>query len=96
MRFVWTEDEHVAGHDFGRAVFVANSAFSGIHQIQFPLGRVGVVREVALSCGHQAPFQIKRMTLGKIERSRFASQRFRNSFERDNVFSAEAIATGPL
>src|SRR4249919_1042752 len=88
MRFVWTEDERVAGHNFGPAVFVANSTFSGNHQIQFPLGRVRVVREVALSCRHPTPFQIKWVPLGKVERSRFASQCFRNSFKGDGIFSA--------
>jgi len=88
MRLVWAEDERVAGHHFGLAIFVANNAFSGNHQIQFPLGRVRVVREVALCCWHPAPFQIKRVPLGKVKRSRFASQRFRNSFKGDGVFSA--------
>jgi len=88
MRFVWTEDERVGGHYFGPAIFVANSAFSGNHQIQLPLGRVRVIREVALSYRHPAPFQIKRVPLGKVERRWFASQRFRNSFKGDDILSA--------
>src|SRR3954462_5140736 len=91
MRLVWAENERVAGHDFGPAILVANSAFSGNHQIQLPLGRVCVIREVALSCRHSAPFQIKRMPLGKAERSRLAPQRFRNYFKRDGVFSARRL-----
>src|SRR6188508_822001 len=88
MRLVWAEDECVAGYDFSPAIFVTNSAFSGNHQIQLPLGGVRMVREVALSCRHSAPFQIKRVSFGKIQRSRFASQCFRNSFKGDDVFSA--------
>src|SRR5689334_3281981 len=88
MRLVWAENERVTSHHFGAAILVANSAFSGNHQIQLPLGRVCVIREVALSCRHSAPFEIKRMALGKIERSRLASERFRNPFKRDAVFSA--------
>ena len=47
MRFVGTEDERVTGRNVGLAVLVANTAFSGNDQIQFPLSRVRVVREIA-------------------------------------------------
>src|SRR5215469_3327344 len=50
-----------------------------------------VVRKIAFSCGHPAPFEVERMSLGKIERSRLAPQRLRNSFEGDDVISARRL-----
>ena len=88
MRFVGTEDERVTGRNVGLAVLVANTAFSGNDQIQFPLSRVRVVREIAFSWWDPAPFQIERMALRQIERRRLAPQCFRNSFEKHGVFSA--------
>jgi hypothetical protein len=63
MRFVWTEDERVAGYNFGFVVLVANSAFSGNHQIEFPLRGVCVVREIAFSWWDPVQFEVKRMPL---------------------------------
>ena len=91
MWLVWAENERVPRHNFRLAVFVANSAFSGNYQIQLPLGRVRVVSEIAFSCRHPVPFQIKWVPLGQVERSGLASQRFRNSFEGDGVFSARRL-----
>src|SRR4029453_15599563 len=88
MWLVRSENERVANYNFRPAVFVTNSAFSRNNQIQFPLGRMRVVREIAFSRRHSVPFQIKRVPLGQVERSGLASQRFRNSFEGDGVFSA--------
>src|ERR1700747_3230905 len=88
MRFVRAENKRIARYNFGLAVLVANDAFAGNHQIQFPLGRMRVVREIAFFWWNSRPFQVERMTLGQIERSRFTSQRFGNSFERSCVFSA--------
>src|SRR5262245_64012392 len=91
MRLVWAKDKRIAGHHFGPAVLVANSAFSGNYQIQFPLRRVRVVREIGFSRRHSTPFQIKRMTFGQVERCWLAAKRFRNSFEGGGVFSARRL-----
>ena len=88
MRLVRAENERVAGHHFDPAILVANSGFSGNDQIQLPLSRVRVVREIAFSRRHPVPLQIKRVSLGQIERSRLSSQCFGNSLEGDCVFSA--------
>src|SRR5262245_56319503 len=91
MRLVWPEDERVSRHHFGPAIFVTNGAVSRNHQIQFPLCRVRVVRKIGFSRWHPVPFEVKRMPLGEVERSRLASQRFRNSFEGDSEFAARRL-----
>src|SRR4029077_2932332 len=88
MRFVGAEDERVASEDFSSAILVANSPFARNNQIQFPLGRVRVIREIWFPGRHATPFQVEWMSLGQIERGRLAPKRFGNSFEVHDVFSA--------
>src|SRR5439155_14509662 len=91
MRFVRAEDERVVSADFRSAILVANSTLTRNNQIEFPLGRVRVVRKIWFPRRHAIPFQIKWMTLGQIERGRLASQRFRNSLEGDDIFSCRRL-----
>src|SRR4030095_11961155 len=91
MRLVWPEDERVSRHNFVPAIFVTNGAASRNHQIQFPLCRVRVVRKIGFSRWHPVPFEVKRMPLREVERSRLASQRFRNSFEGDSEFTTRRL-----
>src|SRR6266403_2250193 len=91
VRFVGTKNKSVAGHDFSRATPVTNRSLAGNDQIKLPLRRVRVVREIALPGRHAVPFQIEWMSLGQIERSRFAPECFRNSLERYGVFPAERL-----
>src|SRR5207248_11032298 len=88
MRFIGLENKGVASHNFGRPLLVTNASFSRDNQIELPLRRMRVIRKSSFLGRHSIPFQIKWMTLGQIKRSRFASERFGNSFERHGIFSA--------
>src|SRR6266566_5821024 len=87
MRFVRAKDKRVVSADFRSAILVPNSTLTRNNQIEFPLGRVRVVRKIWFSGRHAIPFQIEWVTFGQIERGRLASQRFGNSLEGHGIFS---------
>src|SRR5205814_10059502 len=91
MRFVRPEDEGVARHELSSAAFVTDASFAGNDQIKLPLRRMRVIRKSWFPRRNSIPFQIKWMTLRQIERSRFAPECFRNSFERHGVFPARRL-----
>ena len=88
MRFVGPEDKCIASHDLSCAIFVSNASLPRDDQVKLPLRRVCVVRKIWFSGRHPTPFHIKWMALGINRGTRFASECFRNSFERNGVFSA--------
>src|SRR5205085_1359952 len=45
-----------------------------------------MIRKINFARRNARPFQIERVSLRQIGRSRFASERFRNAFERRRVF----------
>src|ERR1043166_9437378 len=91
MRLVGTENERVSRPDFSRTILVTNASLSRNHQVKLPLCRMCVVRKICFPGWYSIPFQIKWMTLRQIERVRYASERFRNSFERHCVSSARRL-----
>src|SRR5206468_12862165 len=91
MRFVRSENERIAGYDIRRTIFVAHVPLARNNQIKLPLRRVCMIRKIWFSGRNAVPFEIERMTLGQIEGGRLASECFRNSFERDGVFSARRL-----
>src|SRR6266480_4347096 len=91
MRFVRPKNECVTGNDFHCAILVTHGAVAAHDEIKLPLCRVRVVRKSWFPGRNSIPFQIEWMTLRQIERSWFAPERFRNSFEGRCVFPARRL-----
>src|ERR1700736_2816442 len=98
MRLVRSKDERVARDNFGLSIFIAHAAFAAHDQIHFPLRRMGVEREIRLARRHTAPFQIEWLPFLSVARDSVArsprttaTERFRNSLERDREFALRRL-----
>ena len=81
MRFAWSKDKGIAAGDWGLARFIAHAAFAGDHMIEFPLGRMGVVRVGRLPRGDPKDLERERVPRTRIPVG-IPAQRFRDIFAR--------------